>query len=178
MPIFFMLLYVKGTFMKRMYNVIFPIWVILVIAPWLWLIMIPLNFLIDWAVLYFGLKHLKYQNIAIIFRQKILKIVGFGFLADIIGIVILFLLNMIFGFIGLQDILFGINFNPFSNCIALLVMVGIIIIVAIIIYKFNYHLVFKDSNLSWYQRHHLCFYFAIYTAPYLFVIPSIRFYNF
>ena len=45
----------------KLYNVIMPIW-LLVIFPFTWIIILPLNYLIDTLVLRLTMKHLNIEN--------------------------------------------------------------------------------------------------------------------
>lgn len=54
-----------------LYNVMFPLWLILAISPAAWLLI--------------SLKILKESNIKQIYKNHIWKIFGFGLLSDIIG---------------------------------------------------------------------------------------------
>ena len=68
----------------KLYNVIMPIW-LLVIFPFTWIIILPLNYLIDTLVLRLTMKHLNIENRKEIYKMTILKTWLFGFLADFIG---------------------------------------------------------------------------------------------
>jgi hypothetical protein len=74
----------------KLYNVIFPIWMLLFLPP-VWLVVFPANFAIDSLVFRLGAKFAKLQNILAVYKKSILKIWGFGFLADLLGAGFLFL---------------------------------------------------------------------------------------
>lgn len=74
----------------KLYNVIFPIWMLFFLPP-VRLVILPANFVIDSLVFRLAAKVSKLQGIASLYKKSILKIWGFGFLADIIGAGFLFL---------------------------------------------------------------------------------------
>ncbi|MDO4714625.1 MAG: hypothetical protein Q4B28_08600 [bacterium] len=74
----------------KLYNVIFPIWMLFFLPP-VWLVVLSANFVIDSLVFRLAAKVSKLQGIASLYTKSILKIWGFGFLADIIGAGFLFL---------------------------------------------------------------------------------------
>ena len=68
----------------KLYNVFFPIWM-LILMPVVWWAVIPVNFIIDSAVLIGGMYWLKITEKKQFYKKNILKVFGFGMLADIIG---------------------------------------------------------------------------------------------
>ena len=74
----------------RLYNIFFPIWLILLFYPLCWLVVLPVNFGVDLLVIVLTLRALHADNIKIKAKKSILKVWLFGFLADIIGGVLLF----------------------------------------------------------------------------------------
>ena len=59
----------------KLYNVIFPIWMLLFLPP-AWLVVFPANFAIDSLVFRLGAKFAKLQNILAVYKKSILKIFG------------------------------------------------------------------------------------------------------
>ena len=74
----------------KLHNVFFPIWLLLLFPP-AWLIVLPINLLIDSLVIYFTLKYLKVEEKINILKKAILKTWIFGFVADIIGVIVMLL---------------------------------------------------------------------------------------
>lgn len=74
----------------KLYNMIFPLWTLFFLPP-AWLVVLPANFVIDSLVFRLAAKVSKLQGVASLYKKSILKIWGFGFLADIIGAAFLFL---------------------------------------------------------------------------------------
>lgn len=149
---------------NKLYNVIFPIWLLIFFPPIIFIV-IPGNFIIDFIMLLIILKILKFTDIKKIFKKNYLKVVGFGFLADIIGAFLLFLSV----FISPID---NISWNPYQNILSSIYLIIVFLISTYLIYLFNYKFNFKDD-----QRKKISFLLAILTAPYLFLVPTSIFYN-
>ena len=153
---------------NRLYNVIFPIWLIIFIPPII-LGVIPANFLIDAIVLYLILKFMKFTNIKEIFKKNYLKVVGFGFLADIIGGILLLLSLFV-------DSLNDMGWNPYKSILCTIYLLIVFIISTYLIYLFNNKFNFKnieDKN----KTKKISILIAVLTAPYLFLVPTSLMYN-
>ena len=82
----------------KLYNALFPFWMILMF-PWMWLIVLPGNFIIDSLVLIISMYALKISDKKQWYKKHILKIFVFGMLSDIIGSAyMLFLIISLSGF--------------------------------------------------------------------------------
>lgn len=154
--------------MKKYYNVLFPIWLILIFPPVIFLL-IPGNFIIDSIVLLITLKCLK-TSIKETYLKTIIKVVITGFLSDIIGA--LFLVLGLF----LPDIISqNIPWNPFNNILSVLYVIIAILISSLSIYFINKKWSFKDNP----NKHIISLALAIFTAPFLFLVPSsLLYYNY
>ena len=73
----------------KLYNVLFPIWMLLFIPSPLWLLIIPGNYIIDRLVLYLSMKD--YPERKTFCKQNTWKICLAGFGADFVGAALLFL---------------------------------------------------------------------------------------
>ena len=73
----------------RTYNILLPIWMLVWFPSWLWLILIPANYLIDRLVLSWGLGDM--ENKGTFCRANTWKICIAGFLSDLAGSVLLFM---------------------------------------------------------------------------------------
>lgn len=111
-------------------------------------------------------------NLKEFYKKHILKVWGFGFLADFIGALVIFLVNTLDGIFNLNWQFVGsVNFNPFESVLALIVVLISIAVAGYFIYFFNYRYVFnkiEDKAL----RHKLSLTIAIITMPWTFLIPS------
>ena len=144
----------------RLYNVLFPLW-FLMIFPVTWLIVLPGNFLIDSLVLIVTLRLLKITDKKAWYKRYILKIFGFGMLADVIGAAFLFLMMIL----EVYDI---------RN--ELLLTSPAMLVSAALIFVINYFVTFRREEKA--IRLRLALTFAIVTAPYTFLVPSGWLYGF
>ncbi len=149
----------------KLYNMIFPIWG-MILFPAFWIIIIPLNFLIDSVVLTVSMRYLKLDNKLHLYKKTILKVVAFGFLSDIIGAL------FVFGVASLDDVfpvLEHIVYEPANSLITFLIMAIIVAITGVIIYVFNKKVSFKKLEVDEVYKHKLSLSLAVFTAPYLFL---------
>ena len=70
---------------KRLYNVLFPMWLFYLLPTGVWLIILPANFLIDSLVLYFGGRYLHIKDLVKLWKRCIFRIWVIGFISDILG---------------------------------------------------------------------------------------------
>lgn len=171
----------------KFYNVILPIW-LLVIFPFTWIIILPLNFLIDTLVLKLTMKYLKIEKRKEIYKNTIFKTWILGFLADFIGAALLLIApfclservsdNSTFGII--VDKLSQIMINPFDNIYSIVITIIAVIITAYFIYLFNYKFalkkVFTEGYLEDKDMRKIALSMAVFTAPYVFFLPAIYWY--
>ena len=109
----------KDTKEIKLYNVIFPVWFLLIFPP-TWLIVIPLNLIIDSIVVYICMKKNNVNDIMEKLKKIIFKVVCFGFLADIIGGVFMYALGFLEIFVEdskwlVDNLINPIMYNPFSS---------------------------------------------------------------
>lgn len=139
----------------RLYNALFPFWFILLFPP-MWLIVLPGNFIIDSLVLIISMLALRIADKRQCYKKGILKIFGFGLLADAAGSAYMFLMMVAFRIGRMGD-------EPYLTLPAL-------VISSFLIFKLNYSITFKQLENK--IRFKLSLIFAIVTAPYTFLIPS------
>ena len=157
----------------RLYNVIFPIWLIAAIPSPLWLAVIPGNLLVDCAVLFFTLLALKHAQKGAVVKQLWWKLWLLGFAADAVGVA-----WMIFGWI--LSVPFGdfwentlryIMHNPFGHPLAFLWTLAGVALAGVCIYCFDRRAMKSCGLLSDRERRITALAMAVITAPYLFFIP-------
>lgn len=156
--------------MKKIYNIIFPVYMLWAVPPVIFISMI-FNFIIDSAVLLICDKILKIKDIFSKYKKVIFKVWGFGFLSDLIGAIFLFVISSIFSFLEIP-IRYNIDYNPFGNIYALIITIIGILISSILIYVFNRYISFKKLDISSREKCIMALTLAIVTAPYLFLLPS------
>ena len=169
-----------------LYNVIFPVWM-LILIPTVWIVVLPANFIIDSLVLLLAFHLLKLNDRKTLYKQSILKVWGFGFLADMIGAGFLLGVNLIDSALGGSDsaawrwfydnITGPLGYNAFKSPIALFVALLAIAGAGALIYLFNYKISFKSWPVEERQRKKAALILAIATAPYTMLIPASWLYH-
>ena len=137
----------------KLYNILFPIWM-LMILPSAWIAVLPINFIVDSLVLIIAAKAMGIFKDGI-YKKHILKVWIFGFLADIMGA--LYMIGMMLSFAK--------DTQPDDFCLT----VPATIIAAVLIFVFNYLISFRDIDKR--ERFKMAIAFAVFTAPYTFLIP-------
>ena len=166
----------------KLYNVIFPIWM-LWIFPLTWLVILPANFVIDLLVTALTMKVLKIDHIWATAKPVILKVWLFGFLADLIGTAVMLVATFLDeGTLGsaagkwwYQNISYPVNYNPFQSIYGFLWVTLCVVLAAFMIYLFNRKVSFKKAPLTDRQKRQLSLSLAVFTAPYLFYLPTMLF---
>lgn len=97
----------------------------------------------------------------------------YGFIADIAGAAILFII----GLLGLPDeLVSGISYDPFSNSMAVFIIIFAILISAFFIFLFNYKITLKELIEEKGLRLKVALTFALVTMPWTFLLPTKWFY--
>ena len=152
----------------KLYNVAFPIWLLLVYPSW-WIVILPLNFLVDSLVLLGIAKFAKLPLLKAQFWKVIWKVWWVGFLSDIIGAMLLF--YFILWKAPETDFIAALVGNPFLHWEALLLVITATLLSAVMIYFLNLRRSLKQLNCSQQQKRKIARYLAYWTAPYLFIFP-------
>lgn len=159
------------------YNVLFPIWLILWIPSWLWLAVIPANLGVDCLVAWVALRHMGVE------AKRVLKAVWWkfwllGFLADFVGAAVL--LGLTVGCYGPGDavpsaFLTGIGnammHNAFENPLALALTLACVALSGVCIYFWDRRVARSTGLLNEAACHKLALAMAITTAPWLYFVP-------
>lgn len=160
----------------RFYNVIFPVW-LLFIFPLSWLLVIPANFAIDSLIVVLWMYILKLDKKMDVYKKHIIWVFIFGFVADIIGGIMLLITQLI----GYEEwfyeyITAPVAMNPFDNIYALLFTFCAVILSGVLIYVFNRFISFrKYKDLK--SKRIISLMLAVLTAPYLFLLPTSTLYG-
>ena len=166
----------------KFYNMILPIWLIW-LYPVITAFVLPANFIIDSLVIIITMKVLKIENIFKKARSIILLVWVFGFIADFIGAALLFGSHMMrFSDSKADDwwynnIVQPVAFNPFTSIYAFLCVTVSVVIVALLIYFINFKISLRKLDISMSQKKKIALSLAIFTAPYLFYLPTEWFYG-
>ena len=155
----------------KLYNVLFPIWMLL-IFPITWLIILPGNFIVDTIVLLITLKIIKPKDIKDIYKKSIFRVWILGFLSDFVCGAILLLGTNITGNWWYAHIAEPISTNPFNNFYSFIYVLIALVIAGLLIYFFNYKISFKNTGLPRETIKKIALALAIFTAPWVVLIPS------
>ena len=162
----------------RLYNLVFPIW-LLWIFPLTWLIVLPANFLVDFAVIILTLMIMKVKTPFMHSKTIIFKTWIFGFIADFAGAAFMLLGVMLFPNYSNDfekwwnhNICNPLSFNPFANIFSFLWTFAAVCISSVLIYVFNRKICLKKSELDDKVKKKLSLVLAIITAPFLFLLPT------
>lgn len=149
----------------RLNNVMFPVYMLFLLLPQVWAIVLPFNFAFDSLVLILAARHYKYSGIKEVWKKSILRVWGFGFLADLLGAA--FITAVAYG----MEI--GFNINIFFNSgTELLTAIPGVTLAGWLIYVFDKKWAFGKTALDAAQRRRLALALAIFTAPYTMLIPT------
>ena len=164
----------------RLYNLLFPVWLLIFLPSWLWLFLIPLNYLIDYAVFRRTMARMKIKDYKQKSRKHAWKICLLGFLSDLIGAVLLF---SVYLYVSNQSgpayetLAYHLAFNPFGDIFSFLIVMLAIILAGIFIWFFNSLMLKKDPDLTEKQIFWIAVNLAVITAPYIFLFPSYLLYS-
>lgn len=147
----------------RLYNLIFPLWFALFFPPYVFIILLG-NLVIDGLVIYISLRLNKIKLEKKALQKLILQAWGFGFLADIIGVLFLFL-----GLVALGSRLQIQEVVMWNSPVTIVFFFSAILISSLCIYFFNFRIAKKaeiERNIAW----RVALTMAIVTAPWLFLL--------
>ena len=155
----------------RFYNILLPLWLIIFLPSYLWLALIPLNYIIDRLVLRWSLGGMPDKGLFC--RKHTWKICLAGFLSDLAGSLILLGVSIPVSEISekFYDIGHAIMFDPFSNLIGLLIVIASITVSAVCIYFLDKRILGR-AGLDPEQAKRSAIRLALITAPYLYLFPS------
>lgn len=153
----------------RLYNIIFPLFMLMLLSPLLWVVMLIGNFLFDSLVLYLSCKVQKIANFRQIWKKNILKIFLAGFAADWLGclfntILWMFVLPYLWPSLSNMANSYFFPGNVICALPALLTAMGLI-------YWFNKRYILSKSELSPAAQKKTAWHLAAFTAPYVMFIP-------
>lgn len=150
----------------RLYNVMFPIW-FFYFFPQVWLVVLPVNFLVDSLVLWLSARHQKLDERLPLWKKHILPVWGIGFLSDLIGAGLIFGIYSIA--VEIPALVEAMNPHLFPG--TTLISIPGVILAGVLIYWLNKKLTFRSSSLDAAVIHKLCLHLALFTAPYTMLIP-------
>ncbi|HHW95318.1 MAG TPA: hypothetical protein GX736_05285 [Mogibacterium sp.] len=160
----------------KLYNLFFPIWLLWLI-PLAWIVILPANFVFDLLIVVLTMKYLKIEDIKINVKASIFYIWIFGFLADCIGCTLMYFAyefypDTEFGEWWFDNISIPVASNPFENIYSFICVTVCVIVSAFFIYRFNHKTTLAGLNLPDEQKKKIALSLALFTAPYLFYLPT------
>lgn len=157
----------------RLYNVIFPIWM-LFLFPQVWLIALPGNLLIDCCVVFCTLLSLRHAHKWAVLKKIWWKIWLFGFAADFVGIALLMPAMFMTGYLPepWDSWVEPVMYNCWKSPLALFWTMAAVALSGLCIYFFDKLAMRKCDLLTDRERHLVALWLAIFTAPWMFFIPS------
>lgn len=162
----------------KLYNAIFPIWM-LWLFPETWIVILPANFLIDLLVIVLTMRHLQIPDRKRKAKKIIFKTWLCGFAADFVGNFLMFAIvfldfggNTAFGRWWQDCVSNPVSFNPFSSIWAFLWVTICVAVTALCIYGLNKKICLAGTDLEERQKKKLALSLAVFTAPYLFYLPT------
>ena len=168
----------------RVYNLIFPVYGILLFPNPFWIILIPVNYLIDRFVLSLGLKreHVFEERTEqkAFLHHTVWKICIAGFAADFIGASIIIFRDLYKSFFSqetMQAINYAVYGTPFASSAGLIVFLLAVMIAGIFVFLFDRHILIK-AGLNERTAVRIAVLMAVITAPYVILIPTNVFYRF
>lgn len=171
----------KTTKEVRLYNAMFPIWLLILFPPF-WIIAMIVNYIIDRLVLRHALRRLQIEDIKGKVKKAIWKTWIVGFTSDFVGglgMVLTALLdfdyNTPFGKWWNENLTNAVTYNPFESIYGVLWTTMCVIITSILIYFINKKWCLKKLELTDEQKKKVALALAIFTAPYLFYLPTAWF---
>lgn len=164
----------------KLNNLIFPIWILWLFPPII-IVAIIGNYIIDSLVILFTFFIFKVSSVTgestkSLYKRSILKVWIFGFLADILGTSLLFIIMMILG--ENEDLVQCISYNPLSNLGSFIIVFSTILVAAVFIYIFNYNYIFNKVIIDRKSRVKVALTIAILTMPWTYLIPTEWFFKY
>ena len=161
----------------KLYNIFLPIWLLLFWPSWLWLITIPVNYLIDRIVLRWSLGDMPEKGLFC--RKHTWKVCLAGFASDFAGMAILLVLFLTAANADsdiIEDIAYGVGFDPFSHVLSFLYVLLAVAVSGVLIFLLD-RLILKKAGLDPEQAKRSALRLALITAPYLYFVPSTILYG-
>lgn len=174
----------------RLYNMILPPFMLIMLSPLHLLISLVGNFIID-SVIVLIISMIIFRKIdGQLYKKTIPKVWSLGFASDYIGVIYLIFVSLVGYFAGAYDYHEGdniirkyltganlaFNHSDTSSFWAVAFVASGILVAAICIFLFNYFISFKKTDLTKKQKLFSSIMLAVCTAPYTLLLPSDLFY--
>lgn len=154
----------------RLYNVLFPIFLLWLFPPVL-AIVLPGNLLIDCGVLFLTLLALKHTQKGAVVKKLWWKFWLLGFAADLVGSAWMFLGWFLIDRIMEKGVTYINLIRPWTHPLPFLWTLAGVAIAGVCIYFFDKRAMKKCDLLTDREKHIVALAMAIATAPWLFFVP-------
>ena len=151
----------------RLYNILLPIWMLVWWPSWLWLFLIPGNYLVDRLVFRWSLRGR--EDAPALCRRHTWKLCLAGFVSDFVGASLM--LTIVYATETSREFNYALAYSPFTHAGALAVTVLAVALAGLLIFLLD-RWILKRSGLDAEQARRSALYMAVVTAPYLFLFPS------
>lgn len=172
----------------KLYNLIFPLWLIVWFPGWWWLLIIPANFAVDYFVLRGCFLKRQLENPKGLLQKYAWKSWLLGFLADFIGTIALVVVYATAGFLGAwlidntNGMLYELGYvisrwsgssmlSCWNNPVAFLLNCAVVFLAGMLVYFFNFRMLRKNESVGEENAKYTAKWMAIFTAPYLMILP-------
>ena len=151
----------------RLYNILLPIWMLVWWPSWLWLLLIPGNYLIDRLVFRWSLRGR--EDAPALCRRHTWKLCLAGFFSDFAGAALM--LFTVYATETSREFNYALAYAPFSHWGAFLITALAVALAGGLIFLLD-RSILKKSGLEAAQAKRSALMLAAITAPYLFLFPS------
>lgn len=167
-----------------LYNVIFPLWLLVWIPSILWLIIIPLNYIVDRVVFTLSAKKQNPELDKKFYRRHTWKLWLIGFFADFVGAFLLLIPLFItppesvrrnYNASAFGKFMNALQLNPFQYLPTFLYFLFAIFVAGALIYFLDLLVIKSTKAFTKTQAKRIALNMAVFTAPYLYLLP-IRFF--
>lgn len=159
---------------EKIYSSVFPMWMLLLI-PTTWIIMLPLNYVWDTIILLIAFCIVKVEKKAEVYKNCIIRVWFFGILSSLLGATI----ASIPEFLTTRfNIFSNIGTNPYKNVWLFIFVILGILVSYYFTYTFNKKYSFSRTGLDHIRRKRIAKIVAVFTLPYLFLVPSNYIYKY
>lgn len=154
----------------RLYNVMFPAYMLFLLFPAVWLLALPVNFAVDSAVVLLAARHYRCGGGKEIWKKSILRVWLLGFVADFAGAA---LITALFYVVEGQ-----FNLSLYSHWyVEMLMALPGVALAGWLIYSMDKSWAFKKTGLAPGHIRKLALALALFTAPYTMMIPTALLYR-
>lgn len=163
----------------KLYNLILPLWLMLMIPSLYWLFTLPANFIVDLTVSAVALRLSGAREIKKALRTSIVHTWLWGFAADFAGTAMMLAPELARSFcdggpfrVWLDGLARDLTINPAVDPTSLLWTLASIALSSFIIYRKNYNVCFRRAELTDKQRRCVSLALAVVTAPWFFFLSA------